>query len=138
MKQLLPGDKVRAHGSGANVFLWPAGANPDTYENFRVANTGPESLRNAEDLPVEEVANAGLFLLRRHISAPEKVLARETGRLFGFQRVGKLVEDRMRGGIGLLIQRGIAQRDDTGITLQVSSHQSVPLKGCPILNYSVL
>ncbi|MEE9594883.1 MAG: ethylbenzene dehydrogenase-related protein, partial [Candidatus Hydrothermarchaeales archaeon] len=38
-------------------------------------------------LPIEEVANAALFLLRRHISAPAGNLARETARIFGFQRM---------------------------------------------------
>jgi Protein of unknown function (DUF3320) len=120
VQQLLPKVEVRAYASGSNVFLWPVGTNPDTYENFRVANTSPESLRDAEDPPAEEVANAVLFLLRQPIRAPEKELARETGHLFGFQRSGERIERRVRAGIELLIQRGAARRDDSAITLQVS------------------
>ena len=90
------------------------------HKNFHVANTSPESLRDVEDLPVEEVATAVLFLLRRHMSAPERELARETGRLFGFQRTDGRVEGRISAGIELLIQRGAARRDATAITLQVS------------------
>lgn len=120
VRRLLPLEEVRARSSGADVFLWPVGANPDTYGNFRVPGASPEALRDAEDLPVEEVANAALFLLRQHISAPERDLARETGRLFGFQRAGGRVEGRMRAGIELLIEGGAARRDDTMITLQAS------------------
>jgi hypothetical protein len=120
VRRLLPLEEVRARSSGADVFLWPVGANPDTYGNFRVPGASPEVLRDAEDLPVEEVANAALFLLRQHISAPERDLARETGRLFGFQRAGGRVERRMRAGIELLIEGGAARRDDTMITLQAS------------------
>jgi very-short-patch-repair endonuclease len=138
VQKLLPEDEVRAYASGSNVFLWSVGTNPDTYENFRVANTSPESLRDAEDLPVEEVANAVLFLLRQHISAPEKELARETGRLFGFQRPGGRIERVMRAGIELLIQRGAARRDATAITLQVSEHQAVPPQGCRTRHNSIL
>jgi hypothetical protein len=116
----------------------PAGTHPDTYDNFRVANTSPESLREAADLPLEEVVNAALFLLRQHISAPERELAREAGRLCGFPRTGGRVEWRMRAGIALLVQRGAASRDATAMTLQVSEHQAIPLQGCRIRNYGVL
>jgi very-short-patch-repair endonuclease len=120
VRRLLPGNEVRTHTSAAGVFLWPAGTNLDTYGDFRVSGASPESLRDAEDLPVEEVANAALFILRQHISAPEKELARETGRLFGFQRTSRRVEGRMRAGIALLIQTGAARRDETTIILQLS------------------
>jgi very-short-patch-repair endonuclease len=120
VRQLLPGDAVRAHTSDAGMFLWPAKTNPHTYRDFRVPGASPASFRNAEDLPVEEVANAVLFLLRQHISAPEKELARETGRLFGFQRTGGRVESRIQAGIELLMQRGAARRDGTTIALQPS------------------
>jgi hypothetical protein len=116
----------------------PAGTHPDTYDNFRVANTSPESLRDAADLPLEEVANAALFLLRQHISAPERELAREAGRLFGFQRTGDRVEWRMRAGIALLVQRGAARRDATAITLQGGEHQAVSPQGCRTLNKGVV
>jgi very-short-patch-repair endonuclease len=118
VRRLLPGDEVRAYTSDAGTFLWPAEMNPNTYRDFRAPGASPESLRNAEDLPVEEVVNAVLFLLRQHISAPEKELARETGRLFGFQRTGARVEGRMQLGIELLIQRNAARRDGTTIILQ--------------------
>ncbi len=85
-----------------------------------MSSDSPQSLREAADLPFEEVANAALFLLRQHIRAPERELARETGRLLDFQRTGGRVQWRMRAGIALLMQRGAARRDDTAITPQVS------------------
>jgi hypothetical protein len=118
VRRLLPKDGVRTHVSDAGTFLWPTGTDPETYSDFRVPDVDSEFLRDAEDLPVEEVANAVCFLLRQHISVPEKELVRETGRLFGFQRIGGRVEARMHIGIELLIQRGIARRDDTTIVLQ--------------------
>jgi len=56
----------------------------------------------------EEVANAALHILRPHISAPVEDIIRETSRLFGFQRVGSAVEDRIRAGLGHLISSGFA------------------------------
>ena len=120
VRNLIPREEVQAHASGTDVFLWPAGTDPDTYQNFRVPSVSPDSVRDADDLPVEEIACAALFILRQHISVPEADLVRETGRLFGFQRSGERIERRMLAGIEILIQRGAARRDDSAITLQVS------------------
>jgi very-short-patch-repair endonuclease len=120
VRHLLPKDEVRTHISDAGIFLWPAATDPDTYRDFRIPGIDSESVRDAEDLPVEEVANVAFFLLRQHISAPEKELVRETGRLFRFRRRGTKVESRMQAGIELLIQRGAARRDGTTIAIQHS------------------
>jgi hypothetical protein len=100
--------------------LWPAGTDPDTYQNFRVPSVGPDSVRDAGDLPVEEIACAALFILRQYISVPEAELVRQTGHLFEFQRSGERIKRRMLTGIEILMQRGAARRDDRAITLQVS------------------
>jgi hypothetical protein len=86
---------------------------PDTYEVYRVPIENSESIRSAEDLPIQEVANAVLSLLRTCISAPEEDLIRSASRIFGFRRTGPLVENRMRSGIALLIQKGLARREGT-------------------------
>jgi hypothetical protein len=117
VQKLLPEGEVRAYASGSNVFLWPVGTNPDTHGDFRVSSASPESLREAADLPLGEVANAALFLLRQHIRAPKREFAPETGRLFGFQRTDGRVEWCMSAGIELLIQKGADRRDDSAITL---------------------
>jgi hypothetical protein len=100
--------------------LWPAGTDPDTYQNFRVSSVSPDSVRDADDLPVEEIACAALFILRQYISVPEAELVRQTGRLFGFQRSGERIERQMLTEIEILIRRGAARHDDSAITLQVS------------------
>jgi hypothetical protein len=112
VRNLIPREEVQAHASGTDIFLWPAGTDPETYQNFRVPSVSPDSVRDADDLPVEEMACAALFILRQHISVPEADLVRETGRLFGFQRSGERIERRMLAGIEILIQSG-AQPDAT-------------------------
>jgi very-short-patch-repair endonuclease len=118
VRRVLPRDRVHIYASAAGDFLWPVETEPETYSVFRVPGISPESSRNAKDLPVEEVANAALFLLRQHISAPEEEIVRETSRIFGYHRTGKLVEDRMREGIERLLQRSAARRDDKTIIIQ--------------------
>ena len=108
---LLTAEDGLVQSSAAGTFLWPAGVNPDAYDGFRVPGSAPESFRDADDLPVEEAANAVLFLLRQHISAPEDDLVREVGRLFGFRRKAATVDGRMRAGIAHLVATGRARRD---------------------------
>jgi len=103
VRNLIPREEVQAHASGTDGFLWPAGTDPDTYQNFRVPSVSPDSVRDADDLPVEEIACAALFILRQRISVPEADLVRKTGRLFGFQRSGERIERRMLAGIKILV-----------------------------------
>jgi very-short-patch-repair endonuclease len=118
VRRLVPRDQVHMNLSAAGDFLWSVEIEPETYGIFRVPGISPESYRHAKDLPVEEVANAALFLLRQHISAPEEEIVRETSRIFGFHRTGKLVEDRMREGVERLVRRGSARRDGKTIIVE--------------------
>jgi hypothetical protein len=97
------------------MVLWPAHASVTDYKEFRVPDSRPDSFREACDLPLDEIANGVLALLRPQISVPEGELIREVSHLFGFQRTGKLIEDRVRLGIDRLIQRGTARREGNSV-----------------------
>jgi len=114
---LLPSDEILVSTSAEGVLLWPKGTDPDAYDIFRVPGDDPESIRDPEDLPVSEVANAALFLLRRHIGAPEDEIVREASHLFGFRRTGTHVEKRMLAGIAFLVKKGLARREGTTVIL---------------------
>lgn len=117
VRSLVPSNEIRILSS-KGVFLWPKELDHDTYEIFRVPHDESESLRTANDLPIQEVANALLSLLRNCISAPEEELVRQTSRVFGFRKTGTLVGNRMRAGIALLVQKGLARREETMIILE--------------------
>jgi len=117
IRLLLPTDRVRLQRSDAGEFLWPVEQAPETYAVFRVPGENRESMRQAKDLPVEEISNAALYLLRQHISAPEDEFAREVGRLFGFQRAGHFILERMRMGIQRLVDKQSAERRGEMIVL---------------------
>ena len=51
------------------------------------------------------------------MSAPLDELVRETARLFGFQRLGRLVDEHVRKGIEGLVARGIARPEGGVIVL---------------------
>ena len=122
---LLPAAAEGTGPSAEDPYLWPQSKNPETYEDFRVAGEATATQRLAEDLPVEEVANAMLFILRQNLSASEEDLVRGTGRLFGFDRVGTRVAARMQAGVRLLIKRGAIIQDGGLLTPVVSSAAGV-------------
>ncbi|NUN52686.1 MAG: DUF3320 domain-containing protein [Planctomycetaceae bacterium] len=99
--QYYPGG-VRIEGE----FLWPAEVEAGAWGVFRVPGGEEGDFREAEDIPPEEAANAAAGLLRGLVSLPRKDLVRAMGRLFGFQRLGRRVEERMEEGIALLAARG--------------------------------
>ena len=115
---LLSKKLVHLRSSSAGDFLWPVGSDPESYSGFRVPGSNPESCRSAEDLPVEEIANAALFVLKQSISAPEDEVVRETSRLLGFHRTSEAIVKRMKAGIVLLIKRGVVIRDGQVVVLK--------------------
>ncbi|MGC4118447.1 MAG: DUF3320 domain-containing protein [Myxococcales bacterium] len=87
-------------------FLWPAGASPDTWRHYRVANPAdPVSRRDAEDIAVEELANAAESLLARYGAMPREELARALAKRFGFRGLTRGVHQRMEEGIALAEKR---------------------------------
>ena len=76
-----------------------------------------EGQREADDLPLQEVANAAHDVLRKSIRMPAEDLARETARLFGFQRMGTKVSKRMHAGISRLIEDGRAAHKGEQVVL---------------------
>lgn len=91
-------------------FVWRADQAYETWCTFRgPASTGEP--RPAEFVPPEEIAAAAAWLLSRSLSTTRDDLVRETARLFGIQRVGTKVSDRMLVGIGLLLKSGRCSMD---------------------------
>ena len=88
------------------LFLWPAGADPVVWRGFRVPD--PNDLttrRDAEDLPVEEIANAADELRMAYGQMPQEDLARALAKLFGFRGLTKVVAQCMTAGIALSFNR---------------------------------
>ena len=114
IRRLVPTDKVRIQVTNGGEFLWRMDSNPDEYTAFRLPSETANGTRTAEDLPLEEVANAALHVVRTHVAAPAEDIIREVARLFAFQRTGRVVEERVRLGLDLLVARGkVARSGDT-------------------------
>ncbi|GAP68302.1 superfamily I DNA and/or RNA helicase [Bacteroidales bacterium 6E] len=88
------------------VVYWRNDQDPAHYEKFRIP-AGDDDKRNADELPKEEVAAAMVQILRNQVSLPADDLVRETARLFGFTRVGGIVDQAMRTGIDHAVNSGM-------------------------------
>jgi very-short-patch-repair endonuclease len=109
LEALLP--EARAEESRGEVFLWRVDQDPAAYAGYRVGEREPE------EIPPREIANAAREILRGHVSMPRTDLARETGRLFGFQRLGRKVSEAMEDGIRLLAGTPEVSAEDDTVTL---------------------
>ncbi|RZK08548.1 MAG: DUF3320 domain-containing protein, partial [Flavobacterium sp.] len=92
-------------------FFWPNESKPEDYKRYRIPKNDFEK-RDADDLPAEEVANAISEILGHQISLTKADLIRETGKLFGYARVGTNVEYAMAQGINKAIDLGIAKENN--------------------------
>jgi hypothetical protein len=89
------------------MFFWKGYEQMQNYAIFR-----PDSDRDATDLPPEEVANGIKQILEEQISLPLPDLARVTGQLFGYTRMGVNVESAMYQGIKIAVTKGYIKIDN--------------------------
>jgi very-short-patch-repair endonuclease len=83
-------------------FLWWAARAPEQYTEFR----GAHEEREASQFPPEEVANAAASVLAQALSLGKEDLCRETGRLFGVQRLTRTVLPVLEAGLQHLERAG--------------------------------
>jgi hypothetical protein len=89
--------------------VWRLDQDPTTYAVARLAPN--EARREAPEVPLEEVANAALSVLRGAIALEHDELVKLTARALGFARTGERVAEHMSAGLELLVKRGAAKRD---------------------------
>ena len=94
-----------------DVFLWPAETDREQWTTFRVPGPDKETSRDIKDISIVELANASAHVLRLHYSVQIDDLVRETARMFGFKRTGRIVEQRVASVVPVLIERGDARKD---------------------------
>jgi very-short-patch-repair endonuclease len=119
IRRLIPQTELRLQVTDAGEFLWPRETDPASYIGFRVPDANGNGMRQADDLPLEEIGNAAVHLLEHHMSAPVDEVVREIARLFGFHRLGRVVDERIRRGIESLVGRGIARMEGELIVLSL-------------------
>lgn len=96
---------LRLHVSGDIEFLWPKDTDPEACILLRVNGLSRDTSRNVDEIPLEELANGVLHLLKTHFGMPADDLRKATARLFGFQRTGVTVVNRIDLALQLLLKR---------------------------------
>lgn len=101
--------------TGKDFFFWRSNQDAEQYLNYRVYMT------TASDISPEEVSVAVKEILEEQISLLQSDLVRETAKIFGFARIGNIVESSMQRGIQKAIDRGFAKAEN-GRIIFVESH----------------
>lgn len=98
-------------------FLWPYP--PDSRSTvIRSPDAGdPASVREIKHIPSEELHNAMLLIVRHTIGISLESLASETARLFGFNRVGAQIRDRLMAESKFLERRRAIEISGGVVTL---------------------
>jgi hypothetical protein len=109
-------ERVRAALPAAAIVdgetAWADAAQRESFRGFRVpGDDGAEAnWRSAEELPLPEIGNAMVWLLRQHQALVADDLAREAARCFGITRLGAVVKDVMSTAIADLAAAGTLVR----------------------------
>jgi hypothetical protein len=98
-----------------NDIIWRVDQDPDTYMGARFAPA--EARREAQEVPLEEVANAAARVLRASIALPQDELVKLTAKSLGFPRAGGKVGEHLSAAVTLLVRRGRAQHDGDKVIL---------------------
>ena len=99
---------VLATSSENGVFYWKAGTFPVSYELCRVPADGGEKCALNEICP-QEIANGVKIILSNQLSMTKADLIRETAKLFGYTRLGGVMEACVSEGIDAAVRRGFAE-----------------------------
>lgn len=95
------------------VFLWRADQPVDSYSDCRIPAEGG-ARRAMDEICPEEIANAAEKIVTRQVSLQREDLIREIARLFGYPRVGDVIEAAAETGIRLALARGTILSEEEG------------------------
>lgn len=104
--------RLKSTDYGRDRYFWREDQVPDEFMNYRVY------LTKASDISPDEVSVAVKEVLEEQISLSRKDLIREVAHLFGYSRLGTIVESSMHRGIKKAIQRGFAKEENERIILK--------------------
>jgi hypothetical protein len=118
VRKLIRIDTIRVEQRGDESILWARETDPGAFLEFRVAGDDPDSERSLKEIPLIEIANAVLHVLDAQASLPEDDLIRETAKVFGVNRAGRIVRERVADSLKILEIRGSIQETGGRILLR--------------------
>lgn len=94
LKELLVG-KAGVTIEGEMTFYWPTSIAPDAWQDFRVPSEAIESKRAIDEISLEELGNAAVYILREHGQTTLSSLAKSICTLMGISRATAAAEARI-------------------------------------------
>jgi very-short-patch-repair endonuclease len=85
LSALVPRLITRTTDNGV-AFYWPEHANPSTWEGIRVPGSDPETRRGIDEISLEELGNAAVYVLSQQGGTSQDGLAKAVCRLLGVAR----------------------------------------------------
>lgn len=111
--------RVKTTVSSGQKFYWNDEQEPNAYLIYRVSSE--QEKRTMDDICEQEVANAIYQIIENQCSLSEEDLIRETGKLFGFSRMGTVIEKSAKAGIQCAISRGLIEKSMEGEKIQLKA-----------------
>ncbi|WP_455715759.1 DUF3320 domain-containing protein [Anaerosporobacter sp.] len=105
LHELRRGSNLKKTLVGDMSYYWRTDQNPEEYIDYRVANE-EEDKRSLDDIPPYEIANAMKDIIASQISLSKNDMIRETAKVFGFSRIGAVMEAACVMGIDEAERRG--------------------------------
>lgn len=109
--------RVKKTVTSGQKFYWKEDQEPDAYLVFR--EPSEQEKRTMDDICEQEVANAIYQIMENQCSLSEEDLIREVGKLFGFLRMGVVIEKSVKAGIQCAISRGLIEKSVDGEKIQL-------------------
>lgn len=94
-------------------YAWKNGE--ESFELFRVPDEEGEK-RSMDEIPPEEIANAVRYILKNQLGMTRADLIRETAHIFGYSRLGGVIEKAADEGIALALSFGFAKEEGERIS----------------------
>lgn len=85
LSALVPRQVVRTTDNGT-IFCWPEHVNPSTWEGIRVPGSDTETRRSIDEITLEELGNAAVYILMQQGGTSQDGLAKAVCRLLGVVR----------------------------------------------------
>lgn len=114
--QVLKKARYSKSSQAGRTILWRKDQNPKEYLFYRVTSDD-DYRRNADELPLEEIAAASILVLKEQGPMVQDDLIKAASVELGYKRVANTVTDFFKRGITLAARRGFIQRT-TGSTYE--------------------
>ncbi len=94
-----------------NIFYWRVDQKPEEYDNYRAEDQSGNH-RSMDEIAVQEILCAILEVLAEQVAVTGEDLIRETGKKFGYTRIGTVIEKAVANAVAYGVEQGKIKEKD--------------------------